>query len=385
MERIWATIRLADRSCGGRARRSPRRPPGGRGPGPPGRSPGRAGPRRGRAPRGRAADGGDQGRVARDAADRRRLGRAREHAHVADGVADLGLRVAVDGQARELAAARRRQAHGLVGRGERLLEDLELVVDGAGELERLVGRVGVAALEGVGDALEHVGELGQHHVGGAADLAHRVARGRRSARTTSATATPISAEKKREKLDWPAGMPSVASREALTAAWVTRIWPAPNSSAATMLSPTTDRHGDAAGADEREQQVGDEDADRDAEGQLHGAGEVLAARRAEGDHGGDRREVRAAAGRAGPSSHARPAATEHCRMNTSRVRTRSSAPARPAAAVLEAAAQAVDGAHGRRGASADAEPPDRPLLVAVAEVALAVDPVGLPVVACRAC
>ena len=85
-----------------------------------------------------------------------------------------------------------------------------------------------------------------------------------------------------------------------TAAWVTNSWPPSSRNAAVIASATTSVscHQPLPMADD--QQVGDEHADRDAQGHLGDPAQPLAVGRAEADHGGDRREERGRCGRAGP-------------------------------------------------------------------------------------
>ena len=89
---------------------------------------------------------------------------AGQHARVADREVDLRHRLLVAAQDRPVAAAGEREARGLAGGGDAFLERLDVVVDRARGLQRLLGAGGVAGRERAGGLLERVPELADHRL-----------------------------------------------------------------------------------------------------------------------------------------------------------------------------------------------------------------------------
>ena len=130
-------------------------------------------------------------------------------------------------------------------------------------------------------------------------------RGRRSGAAgttvaaTSATAPPITASIQRVNA-WLGPAASPAMTIDCTAAWVTNSWPLPSSSAEDIASATIRPICHRPEPSHDHQQVGEEDADRDADGDLDDPAQPLAVGGAERDDGGDRGEERASGDRRRP-------------------------------------------------------------------------------------
>jgi hypothetical protein len=107
--------------------------------------------------------------------------------------------------------------------------------------------------------------------------------------TSSETAPPISASRKRSETP-PSGTWTVASRSADTPASVTELGSAADQQRRAHGQHDEDRDLPSTGADPAHQQIGEDDPDRDAEGELGGQAPKLTEARARDDDRRNRRE-----------------------------------------------------------------------------------------------
>ena len=223
---------------------------------------------------GEAVDGvGELGRRGAVAAHRGD-GAAREHARVADREVELGDGVGVERQPLARPPHGRADRDGLARDVDRVGEVLEVRAGRPRDVERAAGSVGVALAQ-------RRGGLAQ---GEAEPVAQRVdafvtpatgSRGSRTCETSSATVPPISASMKRFGVS-PCGCSAVATKIADTPAWLTRIVLPPSSSAAPIDERDDEHQHQRAGPERRDDEVGDRDADGDADDELDRPGSSAA-------------------------------------------------------------------------------------------------------------
>ena len=108
----------------------------------------------------------------------------------------------------------------------------------AGDLQRAAGALLVAVAQGLGQGLQGDRQVADHGRAAFA-IARTGSRGKRTCPTSSATAPPISASRKRDGEGLAPGCSVATKRMPEIAAWLTRIAPAPSSSAAAIESATT--------------------------------------------------------------------------------------------------------------------------------------------------
>jgi hypothetical protein len=164
---------------------------------------------------------------------------AGENACVSHRVVDLTRGVGVERQPSADPAPSRRQPRRLAGDGQRVVELRDFIVERAGAQQRSLGLVDVVLGERVGGLAE--GAVVSSSSTGRPARATVATRSRRKSTWLSRRATPppMSASKNLSgAAPWPA-VGRVMTSTAVIVAWLTRIVPAPTSSATTIVSATT--------------------------------------------------------------------------------------------------------------------------------------------------